>query len=298
MSFGGSNPPWQKYSMGSQIPSLQSQMGLPNPNLVGFQGNQSMFNQNMTMGHQQHSNIQPLIPLSGSGNSNNLNFNQPISYPTRGNINQGAYQQQPNNQNQGQKTCNKVGNVTKIQSDYGFIDEEIFFHKNVCKGTLPKIGDRVFVEATFSTNSAFKWNATRVQLVANSQTSSGVVRNQQTSSNHQNQRSGSQFGAVPPPNSFERSGGRSARHQVSPPPRRSSPDRDRHSRRDSRPKDIDDDDRKRRRDDRDKDKDRLKDKRDLSIDKRDHSPARRSSPKRRRTLTRYMVQVPKVTLNL
>lgn len=58
------------------------------------------------------------------------------------------------------------GTVTKIQGDVGFIDDEIFFHKSVVfKGCMPKVGELVFVEASFAANTPFKWNASRVQLM-------------------------------------------------------------------------------------------------------------------------------------
>lgn len=58
------------------------------------------------------------------------------------------------------------GTVTKIQGDVGFIDDEIFFHKSVvCKGSMPKVGEGVFVEASYASNTPFKWNASRVQLL-------------------------------------------------------------------------------------------------------------------------------------
>jgi len=37
---------------------------------------------------------------------------------------------------------------------------------NSCvKGTIPKAGDRVLVEATYNANMPFKWNATRIQVL-------------------------------------------------------------------------------------------------------------------------------------
>ena len=35
------------------------------------------------------------------------------------------------------------------------------------KGVLPKVGDRVLVEATYNANMPFKWNATRIQVLPN-----------------------------------------------------------------------------------------------------------------------------------
>lgn len=312
MSFGGTNnPPWQRNSIGNanqQIPSL-SQLGIQNPNMVGFQGNQSMYNQNLGMTQHQpnnnNNNNMSLIPSLGGGggggslNSNQL-FNQTVSYPTRGggggggasgSLNLNAF---AHTNNQQTNSINRIGIVTKLQNDFGFIDEEIFFHKNSCKGTYPKLGDRVMVEATFSSNAAFKWTASRVQMV-------GSQQNQGRSQPQSNQRTGgSGYNAVPPPNAyagFDRSGQQSRQRNLSPvPTRRQSSDR--HAKNhDSR---ADEDDRKRRREEREKDKERVKDKRAHSNEVRDHSPVRRSSPKRPRNrfVPRYMVQIPKVTLNM
>ena len=35
------------------------------------------------------------------------------------------------------------------------------------KGTVPKVGDRVLVEAAYNANMPFKWNATRIQVLPN-----------------------------------------------------------------------------------------------------------------------------------
>lgn len=309
MSFGhgSNNPPWQRNSMGTNqgIPSLTNQINLGHTNaMVGFGGggNQSLFG--IPSGGQQQGNMSMIPPLAGTGMNSNQMFNQTVSYPPttpRGNYS-GGNEQQHSNANQNM-TCNKIGIVTKIQNDYGFIDEEVFFHKNSCKGTLPKVGDRVLVEATYSNNSAFKWNATRVQVVNTTNQQSNISSNRNQTSN--NPRSGSGYNAVPPPSGayaggFERTsgGGRGGR---SSPPRR-SPGRSR-SNHDVRLRE-EEEERRRRREEREKEKekDRLKEKqRDRSIEKRDHSPIRRTSPKRARrarVVPRYMVQVPKVTLNL
>lgn len=62
------------------------------------------------------------------------------------------------------------GTVTKIQADVGFIDDEIFFHKSVVtKASMPKVGELVFVEASYASNTPFKWNASRVQVMQTQQ---------------------------------------------------------------------------------------------------------------------------------
>ena len=39
---------------------------------------------------------------------------------------------------------------------------------SVIRGSMPRVGDRVMVEATFNPNMPFKWNAHRVQLLGDS----------------------------------------------------------------------------------------------------------------------------------
>ncbi|XP_025107133.1 cell division cycle and apoptosis regulator protein 1-like isoform X3 [Pomacea canaliculata] len=66
-----------------------------------------------------------------------------------------------------------TGTVTKLHDNFGFIDEDVFFQSSCVKGIAPKVGDRVFVEASYNPAMPFKWNATRVQVL-NSQ-ASGVT---------------------------------------------------------------------------------------------------------------------------
>lgn len=349
MSFGGgSNPPWQRNALGNAgqqntIPSLQTQM--INPNLVGF----SNFNQNLAMAQHQNAavaatataqnNLALLPQLGGNNMGTNPMFNQTVQYPnTRPSLNAfggGNNQQQQQTQQQAQfqqqmhqqqqqsgQVCNRIGTVTKITNQCGFIDDEIVFYKNACKGVSPKVGDRVLFEAAFCPNAMFKWSANHVQIVP-----SGNATNANTSrnlNNSQQQQQSSQprglsgYNAVPPPSGytggFERSSATtpSSSHSnhsraLSPPSRRSPECSGRtqtSSSRLSRGRDDDDaEERRRRREkerDREREKDRTKDKREQSVERRDRSPIRRGSPKRRRArpIPRYMVQVPKVSLNM
>uniref|UniRef100_A0A0L8HFD5 SAP domain-containing protein n=1 Tax=Octopus bimaculoides TaxID=37653 RepID=A0A0L8HFD5_OCTBM len=66
-----------------------------------------------------------------------------------------------------------TGTVTKIMDNFGFVDDDVFFQMNCCKGPLPKVADRVLVEATYNPNMPFKWNATRIQVLPNQ---SGTIR--------------------------------------------------------------------------------------------------------------------------
>lgn len=253
---------------------------------------QPVFNQNI--GLQQQQNLS-LIPQMGQI------YSQTVQYPTSRPINTIAFQNQPQAQptaqmsgqnaskfNPNQRVFSGTGNVTKVQNDFGFIDEEVFFHKNVCKGAFPKVGDRVLVEAAYNQNMPFKWNATRVQVLQ-SAASSNVSSS--SSSRHTMGYNNSQMSGG------DRSGGRN-RYS----PTRKSPERHGHrtSNHDSRQRDLDDDDRRRRRDDRE---DRYRDKhRDRTPERerreRERSPVRKKSPNRRKTrpIPRYMVQMPKQLL--
>jgi hypothetical protein len=246
---------------------------------------------------------QILNQMNQGGNVNPL-F-QAVSYPTPRSLNtmafaQGNNSQQSNNLqpqagqskfNPTQRGFSGTGVVTKIQSDFGFIDEEIFFHRNVCvKSNFPKIGERVLVEATYNANMSTKWNATRVQVLSGG----GSSNSSRSSIPSLMGSSGKGYNAVPPPerereSRFDDARGRDPRKRELSPVRR-SPDRHR-SPRESRVRDTDsqESDRKRRREDREKDRHR-------------HSPdarreARRPVPERRRKpIPRYMVQIPKISL--
>ena len=56
-----------------------------------------------------------------------------------------------------------------------FVTGLLFNLRSVCiifscvKGMIPKVGDRVFVEASYNPAMPFKWNATRVQVLSNTQ---------------------------------------------------------------------------------------------------------------------------------
>ncbi|KAL9694754.1 hypothetical protein quinque_014039 [Culex quinquefasciatus] len=271
MAFNNKNPPWQRNA--------------------GMQA--------ISMGLQQQQNLS-LIPQMGQI------YSQTVQYPTSRQINTIAFQNQPQAQpsaqmggqnaskfNPNQRVFSGTGHVTKVQNDFGFIDEEVFFHKNVCKGAFPKVGDRVLVEAAYNQNMPFKWNATRVQVLQSAASTSGGVGSSSTS--RHNMGGGGGYN-----NSQQMSSGdRSGRNRYS--PTRKSPDRHRSSNHDSRQREVDDDDRRRRRDDRDGDRYREKH-RDRTPDRerreRERSPVRKQSPKRRKTrpIPRYMVQMPKQLL--
>ncbi|PIO52422.1 hypothetical protein TELCIR_26272, partial [Teladorsagia circumcincta] len=58
-----------------------------------------------------------------------------------------------------------VGVVTKMHDNYGFVDDDVFFQHSVIRGTLPRVGEKVMVEASYNPQMPFKWNAYRIQLL-------------------------------------------------------------------------------------------------------------------------------------
>uniref|UniRef100_A0A1S4M362 Ccar1, putative n=1 Tax=Ixodes scapularis TaxID=6945 RepID=A0A1S4M362_IXOSC len=69
-----------------------------------------------------------------------------------------------------------TGTVTKLHDNFGFVDEDVFFQTSAIKGTMPKVGERVLVEASYNQNMPFKWNAYRIQLLANQMNAQVGVR--------------------------------------------------------------------------------------------------------------------------
>ena len=60
-----------------------------------------------------------------------------------------------------------TGTVTKLHDNFGFVDDDVFFQTSTVKGDMPRIHDRVLVEAGYNPNMPFKWNASRVQVQEN-----------------------------------------------------------------------------------------------------------------------------------
>uniref|UniRef100_T1JF56 DBC1/CARP1 catalytically inactive NUDIX hydrolase domain-containing protein n=1 Tax=Strigamia maritima TaxID=126957 RepID=T1JF56_STRMM len=93
---------------------------------------------------------------------------QTVSYPTPRVLQQAPqYQHQQQQPQQPPKQRVFTGGVTKLHDNFGFVDEDVFFQTSTVKGAMPKVGDRVLVEATYNPNMPFKWNATRIQLLPN-----------------------------------------------------------------------------------------------------------------------------------
>lgn len=183
-SSGSKNPPWQRNNN-----SLQPQMNL---NHAMFSQQQQVYNQIQSISQPQAPpppNIS-LIATQMTGAMGGQIFTTQQSYqtpPQHRNLNPIAFQapvmqqqqqQQPQSlitsqltHSQAQSTTHRMFNgtgvVTKIEKDIGYIDEEIFFHKAICRGSvMPKVGDHVLVETSYSQSMPFKWNATLVQIIS------------------------------------------------------------------------------------------------------------------------------------
>ncbi|KAK7493304.1 hypothetical protein BaRGS_00015430 [Batillaria attramentaria] len=202
-----------------------------------------------------------------------------------------------------------TGTVTKLHDNFGFIDEDVFFQTNCVKGMVPKVGDRVLVEASYNPAMPFKWNATRVQVLSNAQpamvaNAQAAVNQQQLSAMQQAVKSmglgamGAAPGAVNPGgvlggvNPLQLAGAMAAMSNAglmrgaSGVNRQNYNDSSRFS-----------EDRERDRDRRERDR---REKRDSRRRSRSSSPASRTrSPKRKasRPPPRYVVQIPHFTLN-
>lgn len=165
---------------------------------------------------QQQQGYNSQMFMQGGFNQSNM-FGAQVSYPQQQRVNPMAFQQSGSGQ-----TYNSIGTVTKINSDCGLVNDEVFFYRNVCKGHAPKLGDRVLFEASYSTSGQFKWNATRIQLMPQQGGGGG-------GSAGGNMTSGSGKGGYGSISSNDY--GRSVqKRQHSPPARRASPPRDRGAR--------------------------------------------------------------------
>lgn len=225
MSFGSSNPPWQRNALGNSgqqnaIANLQSQM--MNTNFVGFQGlamsNQTPQN-NLTLIPQLGPNINPL------NNTNALFANhQQIQYQNRPGLNPNAF-----------------GPVQAAQ-------QQILHHQAQSQPNQQSVQSNQNNAASQLCNSAAfaKWNTNLVQQVTSSSQSHGLNVNVRASANQsqlqhpvqssqqqQAARSYSGYSSSQPQsnyaNSFERTPNpvRTSNHssRQSPPPARRSPER-------------------------------------------------------------------------
>ncbi|CAH1108083.1 unnamed protein product [Psylliodes chrysocephalus] len=271
-AWGRSNNSPNIINQNSMQPQLMNQSGLGNmgTGMVQFPGNQQqavfqnmgLQQQNLGIGLQQMaSNAMNAAATLSSQIANNPIFQQ-VTYPNTRGLNPTAFQ-----------TKQKVltGKVTQMHDNFGLVDEEVMFQLNVCvKGSHPIVGDRVLVEAQYTPNMPFKWNATRIQVLSGNQTGH---------TGGQSKRYGNSYSAVPPPSDRGRKGGRRDR----------SRDRDR---------DDDEIDRKRRREERMREREKEEKKSPISKRNKSRSRSPKSNRRRARVIPRYMVQVPKIDLDL
>ncbi|CAK1546085.1 unnamed protein product [Leptosia nina] len=268
---GAKNPPWARSNVNSNITGMNPQIMDPNAmisqqGMMPFQQTAAVFNPGMmqTQGGMAMS-MGAQMPLNQMAQSQMYPGNV-VAYPTPRAMNPNMYQNNANQTPQGSEQRVFTGTVTKTHNDFGFVDHDVFYQTSVCaKGVIPKVNDRVLVEASYNPNMPFKWNATRVQVLPKS------------TPNHNkggNSKSNNTYTAVPPPSK-----------KSSMPPRR-----------------IDDrrDDRSSRRDDRKRSRTRS---RSRSRDRRD-SRNRRDSPPRKRPVVhqpspvKYVVRVPRIPLDI
>jgi hypothetical protein len=231
----------------------------------------------------------------GSQLASNQIFQQvgAVSYPNPRGLNPTAFQTQnisavppvQNNSNVGTKQRVFTGTVTKVHDNFGFVDEDVFFQVNACvKGSNPMVGDRVLVEASYNPTMPFKWNATRIQVLPMANQPS--TRHSNNSKNYNNSNSNT-YNAVPPPT--DNSNGNFGRNNQRP---KAALGRGRERSRD-RERDEDEIERKRRREERIRE--REKEEKKSPLRRRSRSP---KSRRRSRIVPRYMVQIPKIALDL
>ncbi|XP_059474475.1 cell division cycle and apoptosis regulator protein 1-like isoform X2 [Neocloeon triangulifer] len=317
------------------IQNIQQQQQQPPPGLLGQLGDKSKNYSPMPYPFQTtqlgglagsiatSAGLQPLHTLQGTiPASPQITQQGSISYPAPRSIRTFTNQPPPlanvittapaaAQQNQvTQKNRVFTGVITKLHENFGFIDEDVFFNLSVVsKGLPPVVGERALVDATYNPNMPFKWNATKVQVLPSERQTFGGGGM-------------SGYNAVPPPhfNSTVSGGGGSKMgdggHGRSDEGRRGDMRRE-NLRRGSRERERESDrererERERRtREDRQKEreKERDKDKRSCSSRSPSASSRRRSrspragqassrSPTRRRArvMPRYVVQIPKISL--
>ncbi|XP_020290143.1 cell division cycle and apoptosis regulator protein 1-like isoform X2 [Pseudomyrmex gracilis] len=311
---GGKNPPWVR-NAGQGIQNIQQQM-------LGSIGGQPMvqYQQQTQQVYQQSLGLQqPNITMASMAT---LGSNLPsgiagqlypqvatVSYPTPRALNTNAFQpsvagvpQQVQQNVPSSSTKQRVftGTVTKVHDNFGFVDEDVFFQTSVCvKGSNPVVGDRVLVEASYNPSMPFKWNATRVQVLpmvnnnnsSNTQQTNQPNRQQQQQQQQPNRTSGT-YNAVPPPaeNSNNRFTSSTNSNTTS---NRNKVGRVRERSRERR-NDDEEIERKRRREERIREREKKED-RSPSRTRRSKSPRPR---RRTRVVPRYMVQIPKIALDL
>ncbi|XP_059168003.1 cell division cycle and apoptosis regulator protein 1-like isoform X2 [Physella acuta] len=177
---GNKNPPWARQDYSNQGAAGMMQANVTYP-----------YNQTQTQFTQQQlttaANLQAaqgaLLPQPSLALTSALAGSNPqvgaVSYPIKPQGNSGAV---PN-----QKQRIFTGSVTKMHENFGFVDEEVFFQVSCVKGMIPKVGDKVLVEASYNANMPFKWNATRVISLPDAMGSNQMLALQQQHQQQQQQ---------------------------------------------------------------------------------------------------------------
>ncbi|OAD53672.1 Cell division cycle and apoptosis regulator protein 1 [Eufriesea mexicana] len=239
-----------------------------------------------------------------------------VSYPPPRALNTNAFQpsvagvpQQVQQNVPSSSTKQRVftGTVTQVYDNFGFVDEDVFFQTNACvKGSNPVVGDRVLVEASYNPSMPFKWSATRIQVLpmgnnnnsASTQQSNQTTRQQQQSQPQQSRTSGT-YNAVPPPAENANNSIIIGRFTTSATSANTASNRNKVGRvRERSPRERKNEEeeieRKRRREERIREREK-KEERSPSRTRRSKSPRPR---RRTRVVPRYMVQIPKIALDL
>ncbi|CAK9807317.1 Cell division cycle and apoptosis regulator protein 1 [Anthophora plagiata] len=317
---GGKNPPWVR-NAGQGIQNIQQQML---GQAMGSIGGQPMvqYQQQTQQVYQQSLGLQqPNITMASMAT---LGSNLPsgiagqlypqvatVSYPPPRALNTNAFQpsvagvpQQVQQNVPSSSTKQRVftGTVTQVYDNFGFVDEDVFFQTNACvKGSNPVVGDRVLVEASYNPSMPFKWSATRIQVLpmgnnnnSNAQQSNQTTRQQQQQPQPQQSRASGTYNAVPPPAENANNRFTTSATSANTTSNRNKVGRVRERSPRERKNEEEEIERKRRREERIREREK-KEERSPSRTRRSKSPRPR---RRTRVVPRYMVQIPKIALDL
>lgn len=318
---GGKNPPWVR-NAGQGIQNIQQQML---GQAMGSIGGQPMvqYQQQTQQVYQQSLGLQqPNITMASMAT---LGSNLPsgiagqlypqvatVSYPPPRALNTNAFQpsvagvpQQVQQNVPSSSTKQRVftGTVTQVYDNFGFVDEDVFFQTNACvKGSNPVVGDRVLVEASYNPSMPFKWSATRIQVLpmgnnnnnTNTQQNNQNTRQQQQQSQPQQNRTSGTYNAVPPPAENANNRFTTSATNANTASNRNKVGRVRERSPRERKNEEEEIERKRRREERIREREK-KEERSPSRTRRSKSPRPR---RRTRVVPRYMVQIPKIALDL
>ncbi|XP_028178137.1 cell division cycle and apoptosis regulator protein 1-like [Ostrinia furnacalis] len=262
---GTKNPPWARSNVNTNMTGMNPQIMDPNTmmtqqGMMPFQQTQAVFNPGMMQAQGGMA-----MPMAGQMPMNQMAQGQMypgnvVAYPTPRAMNPGMYQNSQSNSSQPNSEQRVfTGTVTKTHNDFGFVDHDVFYQTSVCaKGIIPKVNDRVLVEATYNPNMPFKWNATRVQ----------VLPKGGPNPKGNNPKSNS-YNAVPPPS-----------NKKQPPPRRNN------------------DDRPPRREERKRSRSRSRSRSRISGRNRRDSPPRKRPVVHQPSPVKYIVRVPRIPLDI